>query len=157
MASLLIPILLLAARTAFAETHTITFVNNCGAGSIPQLIHGDSVLSTGQPYTVQGKFPNARAYLQQGTKCLFNGENCTVVEITLQNATPGVGDGSSVNLSLIPPLAYNVKTSFRYTKGCSSGATCGDPNCNTAFHISTDTFTQVACQEPDNSIEITFC
>ncbi|KAJ7122431.1 hypothetical protein C8R44DRAFT_786160 [Mycena epipterygia] len=155
--TLLAALTLLAGMSAVnAETHTVTFKNNCGGGSVPQLISGNSVLSNGEPHTVQGPFPDARAYLQQGKKCGFNGDQCTVVEITLKDPN-GKGDGSSVDLSLIPPLAYSVKTGFKYTSGCSSGAVCGDANCNTAFHKSDDTFTQVSCQAADTSIEITFC
>ncbi|KAJ7147813.1 hypothetical protein C8R43DRAFT_1237031 [Mycena crocata] len=89
--------------------------------------------------------------LQQGTKYDFNGEHCTAVEITLKDASERGDDGWSVNLSLIPPLAYFVKTGFKYTNGCTSGAVCGDANCNTAFHTLDQTFTQVACQALDVS------
>ncbi|KAF7327177.1 Glycopeptide [Mycena kentingensis (nom. inval.)] len=148
--------LLLAAGMAAAETHTVTMVNNCGGGSIPTLVQGGKILSTGEPYTANGRFETARAFLQQGSKCSIDGMPCTVVEITL-GTDDGSGNGSQVNLSLIPPLAFTVKAGFKYTKGCSSGAVCGDANCPTAYHVDSDHHALVPCPEPDNSVEITFC
>ncbi|TFK63787.1 hypothetical protein BDN72DRAFT_861842, partial [Pluteus cervinus] len=88
-------------------------------------------------------------YLQTGN-CGLNGEGCTTVELTLKNPNcPGCG--SSVDISMIPPLAWNgVSTGFGYYGGCDgAGANCNGPNCNTAFHGSNDNWVQVQCENND--------
>ena len=45
-------------------------------------------------------------------ECLLNGEKCTTLEMTLVNPT-APGAGSSTDISLITPHAFNVETSFR--------------------------------------------
>ncbi|KAJ7343760.1 Glp-like protein [Mycena albidolilacea] len=148
-------VLAVAAGQALAETHTVSFVNNCGRGT-PTLIQGPNVLSTGGAFTSNGPFRSWIAYLQTGS-CGFNGEGCTIVEGTLVNPTTA-GSGSSVDLSLIPPHAFSVTTGFGYQGACApAGADCNNANCNTAFHSSGDTFVQVACQANDANLVITFC
>ncbi|KAJ7478205.1 glycopeptide [Mycena latifolia] len=141
-----------------AETHTITFTNNCGFGT-PTLIQGPNVLSTGQTFTIQGPLRGAIAYLQTG-RCGFNGENCIIVETSLVNPTTP-GSGSSTDLSLIPPHAFSVTTGFGYFNGCQpAGADCTNPNDPShcpAFHNPGDTGVQVACQANDVNLAITFC
>ncbi|KAF8147387.1 hypothetical protein BJ912DRAFT_938556, partial [Pholiota molesta] len=114
-----------AVISARAETHTITFNNrrmrhgNSHADSrIPSLVYGT-------PYTHSGPITAAIAYLQTGP-CLFNGEGCTLVETTLVNPT-APGSGSSSDISLIPPHAFNVAAGFNYNNGCSGGADCTGP------------------------------
>ncbi|KAF8883248.1 hypothetical protein BD779DRAFT_879649 [Infundibulicybe gibba] len=86
-----ISLVLLSAFTAFssanAESHTVTFTNNCGSGT-PIMIHHGSIVSYGGPYTVQGPLTAAIAYLQTGN-CLFDGPNCATVELTLVNTASG--------------------------------------------------------------------
>ncbi|THU79758.1 hypothetical protein K435DRAFT_697149 [Dendrothele bispora CBS 962.96] len=139
---------------ANAQSHTISFTNHCGRGT-PQLVQNGKVLSTGGSLTKNGPFPAAIAYLQTGN-CGLNGENCMIVEMTLQNPNPAKpGSGSSVDLSLIPPHALNVPIHFEYKNGGScngKGKTCSTANCNTAFHVPTDTGVQVPCQNNDVSI-----
>ncbi|KAI0027321.1 glycopeptide [Vararia minispora EC-137] len=140
-----------------AETHTtITLDNRCGYGT-PMLIgQGGAVLSTGGPYTSNGPLIGAIAYLQTGG-CGFNGENCLLLETTLRNP-PCAGCGSSTDLSLISPHAFQVTTGFGYYNGCDgAGADCTNANCGTAFHQPSDTFVQVACQANDVNLAITFC
>ncbi|KAK7458723.1 hypothetical protein VKT23_009723 [Stygiomarasmius scandens] len=143
---------------ASAESHTVTFDNKCGKGT-PKLIQNGKTLSSGKSFTSNGPFPAAIAYLQTGD-CGLNGEKCMTVEMTLQNAANGAGSGSSADLSLIPPLAFNVPIHFEYTntQGCNGkGATCGDANCKTAFHKPDDTQVQVACQTDNANLHIVFC
>jgi len=143
------------ANTARAETHTVTFDNRCGFGT-PTLIQGGIVRSTGGPFTTNGPFTAAIAYLQTGG-CGFNGEGCTLVETTLRNPT-SPGSGSSTDLSLIPPHTFSVTTGFGYFNGCDrTGADCTSPSCPTAFHNPDDTHVQVACQTNDVNLVITFC
>ncbi|KAF9556709.1 glycopeptide, partial [Agrocybe pediades] len=139
----------------FAEKHTITFDNQCGFGS-PRLIQKGNVLSTGEPFTSNGPFSSAIAYLQTGN-CLLNGEGCTSVEMTLVNPTcPGCG--SSTDISLIPPQAYLSEFLSSYQGGCQGqGATCATEDCKTAFFVPDDNQVQVQCQENDVNLLITFC
>ncbi|TFK45149.1 hypothetical protein BDQ12DRAFT_743120 [Crucibulum laeve] len=138
-----------------AETHTVTFDNRCGRGT-PTLVQNGRILSTGGPYTSNGPFIGAIAYLQTGG-CLLNGENCIIVETTLKNPTTP-GGGSSTDLSLIPPHAFSITTGFGYYNGCpGAGADCTDPNCHMAFRTPSDTWAQVACQDNNVNLVITFC
>ncbi|KAF9014229.1 glycopeptide [Cyathus striatus] len=139
-----------------AERHVIHFTNRCGRGT-PTLVRAGKILSTGADYVSNGPFVSGIAYLQTGN-CLLNGEHCGTVEMTLQNPVHGPGSGSSTDISLIPPLAYNVPIGFGYYGGCDgAGALCNNANCKTAFHVPTDTFVQVACQQNDVNLAITFC
>ncbi|KAK7461440.1 hypothetical protein VKT23_008618 [Stygiomarasmius scandens] len=148
-------VLAMAVIGANAESHTINFTNKCGRGT-PQLVQNGNILSSGGSFTSNGPFVAGIAYLQTGG-CGLNGDNCMTVEMTLQNPT-SPGSGSSTDLSLIPPLAFNVPTRFEYTGGCDGqGQTCSDANCNTAFHVPTDNQVQVACQTNDVSLNIIFC
>ncbi|KAK7454057.1 hypothetical protein VKT23_011570 [Stygiomarasmius scandens] len=142
------------------ETHTVSFVNNCGRGT-PTLVQNGNILNNGGSFTSNGPFPAAIAYLQTGN-CGLNGENCMTVEMTLQNAVNGPGSGSSVDFSLIPPLAFNVPAHFEYvnTPGCNGeGATCADANCPVAFHSPSDdpAGKQFACQTDNANLQIVYC
>jgi hypothetical protein len=79
------------------------------------------------------------------------------VELTLINPTcPGCG--SSADISLIPPLSFSVPVDFAYYGGCDGlGATCSTANCKTAFFVPNDNQVQVACQDNDVNLKITFC
>ncbi|KAI1792176.1 hypothetical protein LXA43DRAFT_364350 [Ganoderma leucocontextum] len=137
------------------ETHTVHFDNRCGFGS-PVLIAGGKVLSTGGDYTSNGPLTAAIAYLQTGN-CGFNGDGCTLVETTLVNPT-APGSGSSTDISLIPPHAFSVTSGFGYYNGCEgTGADCNSGSCSTAFFQPDDTHVQVACQNNDVNLVITFC
>ncbi|KAJ7627247.1 hypothetical protein FB45DRAFT_1029605 [Roridomyces roridus] len=93
--------LALAVSTVSAETHTVTFDNRCNTGTPTLISNTGTVLSTGGAYTTNAALFGAIAYLQTGG-CGFNGDHCTMVEITLRNP-PSPGAGSSVDLTLIPP------------------------------------------------------
>ncbi|KAI5889634.1 uncharacterized protein SCHCODRAFT_02635165 [Schizophyllum commune H4-8] len=151
-------VLLLRSTLVTAESHTIKFDNQCGYGT-PTLIQGGNTLSLNDAneYTSNGQFAAAIAYLQTGD-CKYNGEGCMTTEITLVNPS-SAGSGSSVDLSLIPPLAFNVPTTFSYYGGCDGdGKTCDSDSCGVnAFFISTDYQAQVQCQEDDVNLLITFC
>ncbi|KAI0272430.1 glycopeptide [Gloeopeniophorella convolvens] len=139
---------------AQAEQHTITFDNKCGRGT-PYLKANGTTFSTGQAYTSGGPFISGIAYLQTGP-CGDNGENCVLVETTLKNPTTP-GSGSSTDLSLIPPHAFQITTGFRYTNGCDGQADCKEPNCPEAFETPDQTWKQVACQVDNVDLVITFC
>ncbi|KAF8993005.1 Glp-like protein [Cyathus striatus] len=126
-----------------AETHTVHFINKCGFGT-PTLIQGPNVLSTGDDYTSNGPLTAAIAYLQTGS-CGFNGEGCTLIELTLINPT-SPGSVSSADISLIPPYAFSVASGFGYFDGCDgAGLTPGQND------------RQVLCQANNVNLAITFC
>jgi len=138
----------------FAESHTVKFDNRCGYGT-PQLIKGGDVLTT-TSYTSTGELAAAIAYLQTGS-CGFNGEKCTLLELTMTNPV-AVGGGSSADISLIDPHTFSVPTRIEFYGGCDGlGTTCNSPGCNTAFRQPDDTWVQVACQENNANLLITFC
>jgi len=138
-----------------AESHTIRFKNQCGVGT-PQLVIGGKVLSNGEDWTSYGPAQSGIAYLQTGP-CLLNGEYCALVEFNLNNpACPGCG--SSVDISLIEPHGLNVPLAINYFNGCDGqGAICTTSGCNTAFHNPDDNQVQVACQDDNVNLLITFC
>ncbi|KAJ7212819.1 glycopeptide [Mycena haematopus] len=146
-------VIAVAAGQALAESHTVTFSNKCGFGTPTLIGQGGAVLSTGGAYTTNGQLIGAIAYLQTGG-CGFNGEGCTLVETTLKNPS-SAGSGSSTDLSLIPPHSFSVTTGFGYYGACSpAGADCNNANCNTAFHVPSDTYVQVACQEDNVNLVV---
>ncbi|KAH7912368.1 glycopeptide [Hygrophoropsis aurantiaca] len=143
-----------AALSVHAETHTITFTNNCGYGT-PTLVQNGNILSTGSPCTSNGPIVSAIAYLQTGA-CGLNGENCTTVEITLVNPTT-TGSGSSTDVTLNPPHEFSVPTGFGYYNGCDgSGFDCTYADCSGAFVDPTDGVV-VSCQVDNVDLTITFC
>jgi len=140
---------------AQAESHIVIFTNKCGFGT-PLLKANGQTLSTGGSFTSNGPLLAAIAFLQTGS-CGDNGEGCTLIETTLRNPT-SPGSGSSTDISLIPPHSFSVTSGFGYFNGCDgAGADCTNPNCVTAFHMSTDTGVQVACQIDNVNLAITFC
>ncbi|KAF7351748.1 Glycopeptide [Mycena sanguinolenta] len=149
-------VIAVAAGKALAENHTVIFVNNCGFGTPTLIGQGGVVLSTGEAYTSNGPLIGAIAYLQTGN-CGLNGENCTVVEITLENPT-SPETGSVSDISLIPPHAFSVTTGFGYFGACEgAGADCNNPNCGPAFQNPADPVWQVSCQADNANLAITFC
>ncbi|KAF8893368.1 hypothetical protein BD779DRAFT_1390500, partial [Infundibulicybe gibba] len=148
-------VLLSLLTLVLAEKHTIMFDNRCGHGT-PQLIVGGKILANNATFSADGPLLSGIAYLQTG-KCLLNGEGCTLVEMSLVNpACPGCG--SSTDISLIPPLAYSVSTGFSYFGGCDGmGATCSSPSCAAAFFNPDENRVQVACQDNNVNLLITFC
>ncbi|EMD37829.1 hypothetical protein CERSUDRAFT_114477 [Gelatoporia subvermispora B] len=137
-----------------AETHTVRFNNQCGHGT-PQLILNGAVVSTGQDYTSNAPISGI-AYLQTGD-CGFNGEECTMVEMTLINPTTP-GGGSSTDITLIAPHAFSVQTSFSYFNGCdNTGANCASSTCDTAFFQPNDNQVQVQCETNNVDLLISFC
>jgi len=143
---------------AVAESHTVSFTNNCGYGT-PTLIQGGTVLSTGSPYTSSGPLGAAIAYLQTGS-CGFNGEGCTMVELSLYNPDTDNNMISSADVTLIPPHAFSVTSGFGFYNGCDgTGNDCTSASCcpTGAFCTSTDYQAQRQCSSDNVDIAITFC
>ncbi|KIP10569.1 hypothetical protein PHLGIDRAFT_219719 [Phlebiopsis gigantea 11061_1 CR5-6] len=137
-----------------AETHTITFINNCGFGT-PTLEDNGEVLSTGQTVTVNGPLTGAIAFLQTGS-CGYNGEGCTVIKLNLENPTT-LGTGSSAEISISPPHAFSVPSGFGFTNGCEGiGGDCTTANCPLGT-LPGGPVSPIACQSNDADIVILFC
>ncbi|KAF5363142.1 hypothetical protein D9758_008309 [Tetrapyrgos nigripes] len=133
-------------------------LSRCGRGT-PRLVRNGHILHHGGGhFKSHGPLVSAIAYLETGN-CGLNGENCMTVETTLKNPDPNApGSGSSTDLSLIPPLAFNVPIHFGYHNGCDGkGKTCSGPHCHQAFHSPPQTKKQVACQKKNVDLAITFC
>ncbi|KAJ4468423.1 hypothetical protein C8J55DRAFT_438018, partial [Lentinula edodes] len=112
----------------------------------PTLVQNGAVLNSGNSYTATGPFSAGIAYLQTG-KCGLNGDECTTVEMTLVNPT-APGAGSSTDITLIAPHAFNKGVGFRYFNGCDGqGQTCATADCTDAFRTPTDYFAQTQCEE----------
>jgi len=136
---------------ANAETHTVTFTNKCGYGTPYLWSQTGTLLSTGGAYTSDGPAPGLIAYLQTGN-CGQNGEDCTLVEATLENA------GSAADISLIPPHEFSVTSGFGYYGGCDNvGTDCTDVNCPIAFRQPGDTWAIIGCGAANVNLAITFC
>ncbi|KZT07555.1 uncharacterized protein LAESUDRAFT_725021 [Laetiporus sulphureus 93-53] len=134
-----------------AETHTVTFTNDCGTGYPILRAQDGTILSTGGAYTIDGPLIGAIAYLQTGG-CGDNGEYCTLIETTLENGA------SSTDISLIPPHEFSVTSGFGYYDGCDgAGADCTSADCTTAFHTPDQTWVQVPCTVDNENLAITFC
>ncbi|KZT53965.1 Glp-like protein [Calocera cornea HHB12733] len=140
-----------------AESHTVSFTNACGYGT-PTLIQGGNVLSTGGAYTSNGPLGAAIAYLQTGS-CGFNGEGCTMVELSLYNPDTNNGMISSADVTLIPPHAFSVTSGFGFYNGCDgTGNDCNAGCCPTgAFCQPTDYQAQRQCSSDNVDLAITFC
>ena len=137
--------------TVVGETHTVRFVNNCHYGT-PTLVQGGRNLPIlGNQYTAHAPFMNATVFLQTG-ECGHYGEDCTVIQTTLQNVIPGVLNGSATSINIDLPYKFNVPASFSYSSGCRGvGA-----NCSSQFCPKTER-APVTCTAQDVNRDITFC
>ncbi|KAK7677742.1 hypothetical protein QCA50_019294 [Cerrena zonata] len=81
-----------------AESHTVTFTNNCDNGTPTLIDSRGNVLSTGGDFTSDGPLI-AIAFLQTDS-C---GEDCALIETTLQNPPAPESFGSITDISLVPP------------------------------------------------------
>ncbi|KZV69259.1 hypothetical protein PENSPDRAFT_486130 [Peniophora sp. CONT] len=136
---------------AYAESHTVTFINNCGFGT-PTLSVQGSVVSTGTDYATNGPISGGLAYLDYDA-CGANGGNCTGVELTLQNGI------SAADVTLVSPFAFSVASCMSFYNGCDgTGFACTEPNCPGAYLTPTDSSaTNLLCQTNDVNLAVTFC
>ncbi|EPT01254.1 hypothetical protein FOMPIDRAFT_1161879 [Fomitopsis schrenkii] len=139
------------ALQANAETHTVTFTNKCGYGTPTLYSQTGQLLSTGGAWTSNGAALGLIAYLQTGG-CGQNGEDCTLVEATLENG------GSAADISLIPPHEFSVTSGFGYYDGCDGvGTDCTSASCPMAYRQSGDNWAIVGCGADNVDLAITFC
>ncbi|PCH36247.1 hypothetical protein WOLCODRAFT_156960 [Wolfiporia cocos MD-104 SS10] len=135
---------------ARAETHTVTFINNCGYGTPMLESQNGDVLSTGAAYTTNGPLI-AIAFLQTGV-CGPDGENCAIVETTLKNGN------SSTALCPNPPYGSQAIIGFSYYNGCDGlGSDCPSATCTDAVQQPNDTCVSVECTADNVDLAITFC
>ncbi|KAF9073139.1 hypothetical protein BDP27DRAFT_1488055 [Rhodocollybia butyracea] len=130
-------LLALASFVAFAaaESHTITFTNNCGRGTPMLISQTGQVLSTGGSFTSNGP-----SYLQTGG-CGLNGDF----------------SGSATDVTLIPDHEFSVTSGFGYFNGCDgTGFDCTSANCPGAFTDPTNGLI-VSCEADNVDLAITFC
>ncbi|KAJ7120037.1 hypothetical protein C8R44DRAFT_831788 [Mycena epipterygia] len=149
-------LLLAPISTVRAETHTITFTNEC-----PTLMQGNAVISSGlEPVTIDGPLIGAIAFLQTGRCGGFGGlpgNGCGIVNTTLVNPSTA-GSNSSTAISLIFPHAFNVVIGFEYFNGCDGrGANCTNDACPDALHGPTDTAPIITCDADNVDLAISFC
>ncbi|KAK7462976.1 hypothetical protein VKT23_007557 [Stygiomarasmius scandens] len=135
---------------ANAESHTISMSNQCGHGT-PFLLQNNITVGGSTSFTSNGPFTAGTVFLQTGN-CGSRGENCTLIEMALQNSV------SAADISLIPPSSFNVPVYFEFTNGCNgTNETCSNENCDTAFHSPTDDQATLICQDDDVGLSIIFC
>ncbi|KZP26462.1 hypothetical protein FIBSPDRAFT_887252 [Athelia psychrophila] len=132
--------------------HSVGVVNNCGYGT--PMMNGPStgLISVPGGYSSGGDITGWIMFLQTG-QCGNNGENCVIVEGTLNDGY------SSVDISLISPHEINVPTGFSYTDG-AGGKYCASGNCpcnSAAFCQPTDYGALVNTADPNASITVTYC
>ncbi|KZT07548.1 uncharacterized protein LAESUDRAFT_115317 [Laetiporus sulphureus 93-53] len=134
-----------------AESHTVTFVNDCGSGTPYLRAQNGTVLSTGEAYTINGPLVDGYAYLQTGA-CDDQGNNCTVVEFTLQN-----GDTSAI-IDLVPPHVFSVATGYGFYNGCDGdGADCTVADCASAYRGGAGVYPAIPCAGDNVDLAVLFC
>ncbi|KIM79149.1 hypothetical protein PILCRDRAFT_823728 [Piloderma croceum F 1598] len=141
--------------TTASAGHSISVNNQCGYGT-PTL---SAPFTNGQPTNIAGGYSSSGdltgfiIYLQNGNQCGANGENCLILEGTLNNGY------SSVDISKIPPHSFNSPLAFSYTNG-AGGRSCNSASCQcdyAAFCKTDDYGAQVGSPDPNASITVTFC
>ncbi|KAK4688954.1 hypothetical protein P7C73_g1151, partial [Tremellales sp. Uapishka_1] len=154
------------------ETHTITLVNNCGAGTPLWLYQGadaqGSTTITGGP--VLGGVAWLDGFAGPGGTCTSSGVNCNDVEFTLTNVgDPGDNAGDTQNAINYSEqtqgnhvFAYNVDAV--YTNGCAGDGPPGacegtDSTTCPGVFTGTDTTDGIVyqCEAQNIGITITFC
>ncbi|EIW85937.1 hypothetical protein CONPUDRAFT_148070 [Coniophora puteana RWD-64-598 SS2] len=134
-----------------AESHQVTFTNNCGYGTPLFLYQGDSTPQGGT--TIQGELNGGIAWLENGS-CTTDGVNCGAVEFTLQNT-----GYSQADITLEPEGNHNYlyPIGFNFINGCSNGLFCDNPNCITVASFSPTQVPLADCQADNCGINVIFC
>ncbi|KAH9830061.1 glycopeptide [Rhodofomes roseus] len=141
------------------EQHIVSIVNNCGKG-YPVLggLDGRQFYPTSEPVVFVGPALGLFSYLQYtdddgNNVCEQNGEGCTTIEASLNS------NGSSADISLVPPHAFSVTTGFGYYDGCDgAGLDCTNADCPGAKkHNSSQGWLPISCSAANVSLGITFC
>ncbi|KAF7965232.1 hypothetical protein HWV62_26506 [Athelia sp. TMB] len=141
---------------ARAESHQVTFTNNCGKGTPLFLYQGN-----GNPQgatTINGELNGGIAWLGNADNCLNSGVNCGAVEFTLQNTgysqadiTLEVGtNGEWGNHQWTYPISFN------FINGCGNGLNCPAAGCSTASYSPTQVPLE-QCSANNAGIHIQFC
>jgi len=153
-----------------AETHTVTLVNNCPAGSSAVFLYQDNATPQGST-TITGPLKGGVAWVSNfpGVDCQSSGVNCDTVEFTLINPGDDAGNSqNAVNYSLqgngnTLPANHNFVYPMSFSvSGCSLapalGACTSNDNCPGAFTGADATDGLVSqCSGSNVGITITFC
>ncbi|KIM83674.1 hypothetical protein PILCRDRAFT_819322 [Piloderma croceum F 1598] len=137
-----------------AESHQVTFTNNCGRGTPLFLYQGN-----GNPQgatTIQGELNGGIAWLGNQGNCESSGVNCGAVEFTLQNTGYSQADFTLETGSGLGNHQYTYAMAFNFINGCSNGASCDEPNCPCAFTDPTNGCLY-QCSANNAGIHIQFC
>ncbi|KZV68928.1 hypothetical protein PENSPDRAFT_502878 [Peniophora sp. CONT] len=153
--SLSLALVLLLANGAYSESHTVSFINNCGFGT-PVLLVDEVVVSNGSDYSSDMSIIKGVAYLDQDGCASGGSESCMEIEINLSNSSP-----SFVDILLIPPQVYRSAACVTYSDGCDGASlTCTGPDCSEAIISEDDpsgSGAVLVCEDSDANVIITFC
>ncbi|KAI0818849.1 hypothetical protein BC629DRAFT_1579316 [Irpex lacteus] len=144
---------------AAAESHTVTLINNCGAGT-PVFLYQGHATPRGSG-TISGQLLGGIAWLSnyKSDNCLSSGVNCGAVEFTLRNDAPNQ-NAADFTLEAASAEGHHLFTypmAFQYTGACTKSAKCASAsNCPGAFTNPTNG-APVQCLASDVGIRITFC
>ncbi|KZP18287.1 hypothetical protein FIBSPDRAFT_933555 [Athelia psychrophila] len=145
----------LFAGSALAESHQVTFVNNCGSGTPQFLYAGGGDQGAG---TIQGELNGGIAWLSGADNCQDSGKNCGVVEFSLQNTGYSQAD-ISLEVGTNGEWGNHLWTyplSFNFINGCSNGLDCPASGCSTASYTPTQVPLE-QCAADNAGINIQFC
>jgi len=143
----------IAAPADTPDVHTITFNNNCG--------YGNPVWNTPSNATKNGA-GNAWAAVVSGVAwldvdgCGPHGENCAVVEFTLDNPS----GAATADISLVGTHAnYSEEISIQiYGNQCYDILTCDSADCKDAIHDSSASSPLIRCTDQFNAgLTVDFC
>ncbi|KAE9409376.1 hypothetical protein BT96DRAFT_970278 [Gymnopus androsaceus JB14] len=158
-----------------AETHTVSFLNNCGEGTPTLMQNGARFLL--EKITQLTVFLIRPSRISTSPVCA-NGADCTAVVITLSNeivisptTTYNVHRfGSSSSLLCryrirvrCAPMAKTIQVLTRnsidrYYNGCDDlGADCLEAGCIEGYQSGDTAIPQIICEDDNADIVITFC
>ncbi|ORX35534.1 hypothetical protein BD324DRAFT_59025 [Kockovaella imperatae] len=150
-----------------SESHTVQLVNNCGKGTATFRLEGSGPY-TGDTNIIQGPALGGIAWVSDAYGCEDYGQNCGVVEFSLQNPTSQNDQASNaaaydVQESEVQMHEYKYEMDFAldgcqvspYVPGPCSGNTPSD--CPGAFPADEPVATPFECTADNVGIVITFC
>ncbi|KZP15747.1 hypothetical protein FIBSPDRAFT_1047956 [Athelia psychrophila] len=140
---------------ARAESHQVTFTNNCGKGSPLFLYQGGGPQGAG---TINGELNGGIAWLGNADNCLNSGVNCGAVEFSLQNTGYSQAD---ITLEVGPNGSWGnhqwtYPVQFNFINGCGNGLNCPAAGCSAASYSPTQVPLE-QCSANNAGIHIQFC
>ncbi|EIW85936.1 hypothetical protein CONPUDRAFT_148069 [Coniophora puteana RWD-64-598 SS2] len=134
-----------------AESHQVTFTNNCGYGT-PLFLYSSDGTPQGAT-TIQAPLSGGIAWLENGS-CTTDGVNCGAVEFTLVNT-----GYSQADITLEPEgnHTYLYPIGFNFTNGCSNGLFCDNSNCKNVASFTPTQVPLAQCSADNCGINVIFC